>query len=262
MKKIALTATALSIFGILFFGIGNLYSEEFPQGTVILFGQANISGWDAWEASRIVLGQLTTESGDYLGQISDLVIDSENGRILEAVVSDVQGRGGEKISVPFSAVSHRGSDVFVFDKPEEYRWRFSDVGGSSFEEPYSQWAEIQFIYSASPTPTGTYHLSTLMGAPVQTPKGDEVGRVNDFVIDFSKNQLVYFVLSGVGEKEGKMVAVPFNELSKGSRNIFTLHTTKEKLMESPAFAWSDVSDRNYAENVYRYYGLQPYWSEE
>jgi sporulation protein YlmC with PRC-barrel domain len=227
-----------------------------------MFGQPNISGWDTLEASSIVAGQLTTETGEYLGQISDLVIDSENGHILEVVLSDVQGKGGEQVSVPFAALSHTGSNIFVFNKPEEYRWRFSSVGGPFFEEPYPQWAEIRLIYSVSPFPTGTYHLSTLMGAPIRTPKGDEVAQVNDLVIDLMKNQVVYFVLSDVGEKEGKMVAVPFNGLSKGSGNIFTLHVTKERLLDSPAFTWSDVSNRKYAETVYRHYGLQPYWSEE
>jgi len=166
------------------------------------------------------------------------------------------------VFVPFAALSHGGGDIFVFNKPEEYRWRFSSVGGPFFEEPYSQWAEIQFIYSVPPMPEGAYRLSTLMGAPVRTPKGGEVGRVNDLVVDLTKNQLVYLVLSDVGEKEGKMVAVPFKELSKESGDTFTIHVTKEKLLDSPAFTWSDVSNRKYAENVFRYYGLQPYWSEE
>ncbi len=260
MKKIALSAMTLSVFGILLLGIGNSYSQEFPPP--MIFGQPNISSWDSLEASRMVVGQLTTASGEYLGRIRDLVIDPENGHILEVVLSDVQGKGGEEVSVPFAALSHAGNNTFVLDKPVEYRWRFSNVGGPFFEEPYPQWAEIQFIYSTPPTPTGAYRLSALMGAPVRTSKGDEVGRVNDLVIDLTKNQLVYLVLSDVGEREEKMVAVPFKELSKGDGNVYTVRVTKEKLLDSPAFAWSDVSDRKYAENVYRYYGLQPRWSEE
>ncbi len=250
-KKIALSTMALFAFGILFFAAGNSYSQEFPQPR---------SGWDTLEASLMVDGQITTVSGDYLAQISDLVIDPENGQISEVVLSDIQGKGAEKLSIPLAALSHSEANLFVFDKPVEYRWRFSSNAPYFFEEPYPQWAELQFIYSVPPSPEGAYRFSTLMGAPVRTPKGEEVARVNDLVVDLSKNRLVYLVLSEVGE--GKMVAVPFKELSKESGETFTLHVTKEKLMESPAFTWSDVSSRKYAENIFRYYGLQPYWSEE
>lgn len=261
MKKIALSTMGLFVFGILFLGFGNSYSQEFQQGTPMMFGQPSISGWDSLEASRMIGSELTTQSGDYLGRISDLVIDP-NGTISEVVLSDIQGKGGEQISIPYAAMSHVRDNTFVFDKDLEYRWRFSDVGGAYFEEPYSQWAELQFIYSVPPTPEGAYRFSELLGTPVRTSKGDEVGRVNDLVIDLTKNQLVYLVLSDVGEREEKMVAVPFKELSKGDGNVYTVRVTKEKLLDSPAFVWSDVSDRKYAENVYRYYGLQPRWSEE
>ncbi len=262
MNKMTLSAMMLFAFGLLLFGAGNSYSQEFPQGTVIMFGQPTISGWDTLEASSMVLGQLTTDSGDYLGQISDLVIDPESGHISEVVISDIQGIGSEQVSVPFTAVSHRGNNVFVFDEPQEYRWRFSSGGEPFFHEPYPQWAEIQLTRSVLPMPAGAYHFSTLRGVPVQTPKGEQVGRVNDLVIDLAKSQVVYLVLSDVGEKEGKMVVVPFNELSKESGNVFTLHVTKDKVVNSPAFTSSAVSNRGYAENVYRYYGVQPYWSEE
>jgi sporulation protein YlmC with PRC-barrel domain len=262
MRKIAYPAMALFIFIILFFGIGNSYSQEFPQGTITLYNQSNIKGWDTFEASRMIGAQVVNRTGDPLGQITDLVIDSENGHISEVILSDVQGEGGEQVAVPFAALSHTGWDIFVFNKPEEYPENFSSVGGPYFEEPFSEWAEIRFLYSVLPLPTGAYRLSALMGASVRTQKGDEVGRVNDLVIDFTKNQLVYSVLSDVKEKEGKMVAVPFSELSTEGGDRFTLHTTKEKLMDSPAFAWTDMADHRYAENIYRYYGVQPYWEEK
>jgi sporulation protein YlmC with PRC-barrel domain len=261
MRKIAYPAMALFIFIILFFGIGNSYSQEFPQGTITLYNQSNIKGWDTFEASSMIGAQLLTRTGDPLGQISDLVIDSGNGHVLEVILSDVPGQGNEQVAVPFAALSHTGRNIFIFNKPEEYPEQFTNVGGPSFKEPFSEWAEIRFLYSDLPLPMGAYHVSELMGAPVRTSKGDEVGRVNDLVIDFAKDQLVYSVLSDVGEKEGKMVAVPFGELSQGSGDMFTLHITKEKLMDSPVFAWTDMANRKYAADIYRYYGVQPYWEE-
>ncbi len=250
-KRIVLSTLALFAFGILFLGTGNSYSQEFPQPK---------AGWDTLEASLMLEGQVTTESGEYLAGIRDLVIDPENGQISEVVLSGIQDRGGERVSIPPIALTHSGTNLFVFDKSVEYRWRFSRNAPYYFEEPYMQWAELQFIYSVPPDPEGAYRFSTLMGAPVRTPKGDEVGRVNDLVVDLAKNRLVYVVLSDVGE--GKMVAVPFKELSKESGDTFVLHVTKEKLVDAPAFTWSDVSNREFAASMFRYYGLRPYWGEE
>jgi hypothetical protein len=50
--------------------------------------------------------------------------------------------------------------------------------------------------------------------------------------------------------------------SKSGENIFVFNGTREKLLASPAFQWTNTADRNYAEGIYRYYGLQPYWEEE
>ncbi len=83
------------------------------------------------------------------------------------------------------------------------------------------------------------------------------------MIDFSKGRVVYSVLSDVGGMEGKIVAVPFSELYRsGGGNIFVLNITKERLLTAPSFAWANIGDRQYAVNVYRYYGVQPYWEEK
>jgi sporulation protein YlmC with PRC-barrel domain len=261
MKKKTLSAMALFFFGLLLLGVGNSNSQEYPQGIVTMYGQSDVTGWDTFEASRMIGSRLVTRTGDSLGQISDLVIDSENGHILEVILSDVRGRGGEQVAVPFAALSHTGSSIFVFNEPEEYSGYFTNAGGSYFEDLSSQWNEIRFFYSVLPLPAGAYRVSAWMGAPVRTSKGEEVGWVNDFVIDFTKSQLVYLALSDVGGTEGRMVAVPFKELSSEGGEMLTLHTSKEKLLDSPTLTSADMADRTYAEHIYRYYGVQPYWEE-
>jgi sporulation protein YlmC with PRC-barrel domain len=259
MKKIAYPAIALYVLSILFLGVGNSYSEQFPQGTITMYGQTDIRGWDTLEASSMIGAQLLTRTGYPLGQISDLVIDSENGHVLEVILSDVRGKGNEQVAVPFFALSHTGTSTFVFNTPEEFSTGFASAGGPYYNEPFSEWwAEVRFLYPGLLSPMGAHRISELIGTPVQTRKGEDVGRVNDLVLDFAQAQLLYSVLD-VGEK---MVAVPFSEFSKGGGDWFTLRTTKEKLLDSPAFTGTDMADRKYAENIYRYYGVQPYWEEK
>jgi len=253
---------AAAVFMILAFCIGNSYSEEFPQGTIALYGQSNINGGDTLEASRMMGAQVTDSTGNPLGQISDLVIDSGSGHISEVILTDVPGEGGKQIAVPIAALSHTDWNSYVFNKPEEYPSQFSSVGGPYFTQPFTQWAQIRFLYSVLPLPMGAYRFSNTWGTTVRTPNGEVVGRVNDLVIDFTNDHVVYSVLSDVEGRGGDMVAVPYGEFSKGEGATFTLRAPKEKLMDSPAFTWNDVGNLKYAENIYKYYGVQPYWEEK
>jgi sporulation protein YlmC with PRC-barrel domain len=264
MKKTTYLLTALFAFSLLFWGVGNSYSqawkEAMSEATPTLIGQSDIRGWDTVEASGMIGAQLVTNDGDYIGQISNLVIDSENGHVIDVILSDVPGRGGEPIYVPFAALSHSGGNIYVFNPPEELGWFSRYLTARDYGElPFGYFAEVRYLYSDQPIPMAAFDATTLMGASVATSKGEDVARVDDFVIDFTRDQVVYSVLSDVGGMEGKMVAVPFSELSKTGENAFTLHTTKEKLMDSPAFTSNDMTDLKYAESIYRYYGVQPYW---
>jgi len=264
MKKIAYSVMALFALGIFFSGVGISSSEEFPEGTISLYDQSDLAGWDTLPASGMIGAQLLTPEGDYLGVISDLVVDPNTGHISEVILSDVPGRGGEQEAVPFVALSHTGNGIFVMNLPDIFPvWYRSWDSPLEFRQPtYTHWAELRFYYSVEPTSAESFNVSTLMGAPVETSKEEWVGRVNNLVIDFRNDQVVYLVLSDMGGMGGRMVAVPFNELSKGSGNAFTLHTTKERLMNAPIFAWKEMNDLGYAQSIYRHFGVQPYWEEK
>ncbi len=265
MKKMIYAVMALFAVSIFFVAVGTSSCQEFPKGTIALYGQSEISGWDTLEASSMIGARLWTKTDDYLGQISDLVVDPGTGRILEVILSDVPGKGGESVAVPFATLSHTGDSIFIFNRPEEYMRHFTNEGGPgpAFEKPFSHWATTRYLYSVRPLPTGAFRVSRLIGGPVQTSKGEKVARVNDFVIDFSNNRVVYSVLSEVGGSQGKMVAVPFRELSKPGKNFFVLKTTAAKLAAAPSFnEQADISNLRFAQNVYKYFGQQPYWTEE
>jgi uncharacterized protein YrrD len=108
---------------------------------------------------------------------------------------------------------------------------------------------------------GSYRLGTLQGASVESKEGDHIAYVDDFIIN-RDGHVVYVVLADVEGMESKMVAVPLGIISRKEEHLFVLHTSKEMLFDSPAFSWSDVTDRKYAADIQRYYGLQPYWEIE
>jgi uncharacterized protein YrrD len=104
---------------------------------------------------------------------------------------------------------------------------------------------------------GDWKLTTLLGADVQSKEGDHIAYIDDLVLNADGN-VVYVVFADVGG-ENKMVAVPLGSLSRKEEHLFALHITKEQLFAAPAFDWSDMTHQQYATDIYRYYGLQPYW---
>jgi hypothetical protein len=43
---------------------------------------------------------------------------------------------------------------------------------------------------------------------------------------------------------------------------FVLNATEEKIQSAPLFSRKTLDDPKWAENVYQYFGQQPYWTKE
>lgn len=110
----------------------------------------------------------------------------------------------------------------------------------------------------------TYEVGEMVGSPVKNPQGDELGRIYDLVID-SNGRVAFAILSYGWEylRTGeRMVAVPFDALTYHRQGqYFVLHISKEKLASAPPYDRSDVASEKWAEDTYKYFGQQPYWTE-
>lgn len=106
--------------------------------------------------------------------------------------------------------------------------------------------------------------SKWIGMTVRNQQGEDLGKIEDLVIS-SRGQVEFVVVEhggtlGMGEK---YTAVPFKAFSKRD-NHAVLNISKEKMAEAPSFDkgnWPDMSNRKWSQDVYRYYGQKPYWSE-
>jgi sporulation protein YlmC with PRC-barrel domain len=110
----------------------------------------------------------------------------------------------------------------------------------------------------------SYEVSKLLWSDVENPQGVYLGRVSDFVVD-SKGQMEFAILlEGYLEiGDSRYIAVPYDALSLSSgAHFFVLNTTRRRLASAPTFnEKKDLSNRRFAASVYRYFGLQPYWTE-
>jgi len=108
-----------------------------------------------------------------------------------------------------------------------------------------------------------YSFDQLKGTPVMNLRMEELGRIQNIVID-SQGHVPFAVLyhGGYWGMGGKLVAVPFSALGFDPMGKYmVLNATKEKLDSAPEFKASELSNQTWAEDVYRFFGLQPYWTE-
>jgi sporulation protein YlmC with PRC-barrel domain len=107
----------------------------------------------------------------------------------------------------------------------------------------------------------SYRCSNLVGMPVKNSRGEDVGTIEEIVIDLDRNRLVYAALSfggflGVGSK---VFAIPWEAMSLkfDERNTyFLLDVDREKLKAAPGFPrenWPDLSDPNWAKEIDAFY---------
>ena len=118
----------------------------------------------------------------------------------------------------------------------------------------------------------SFETSKLIGTMVKDPTGESVGTIRDFVLD-SNGHIDFVILSHYLDDFNseyipyypippETVAVPFSAITiKPDEKIAALKFSGSKLDFAPTFAKSDLNNRKWAENDYRYYGLQPYWTE-
>lgn len=109
--------------------------------------------------------------------------------------------------------------------------------------------------------------STLMGDRVINSKGEDLGKVEEFMLDLDSGCIGYAVLSfggilGIGDK---LFAIPWNALHLDTdRKVFILDIDRERLENAPGFDknnWPQTVDRDWLLEVYRFYGSEPYWVE-
>jgi sporulation protein YlmC with PRC-barrel domain len=251
-------------------------------------------GWNPYEASWLIGHYVRTTTNATLGQISSLVIDRTNGRVALVVLSDVPNIGGEVLAIPYSSITNIGADTCDFNSgsmeigaapgvgylnqdPTVYALThypsYSEFYGlpsgmdvAWLTEIYRHYGQPPYWTEGGAQPPAAIELfetNKLMGAEVQLPDGNAAGRINDFVIDSSDGRIAFIVLSDVSGRPATLVAVPFGILSARGENVFVLNTTKEQLALARGFDESnDMNSIQWAGDVYRYFGQQPYWTEQ
>jgi sporulation protein YlmC with PRC-barrel domain len=113
--------------------------------------------------------------------------------------------------------------------------------------------------------------SKLTGAQVSDSAGHRVGQIQDIILNPASGRIDFALLS-LGtispspNSSGKLVPVPWallrasasSQYAAGSEQpTFTLNADQNKLSTAPTVDWSDLSQSEWRQRIYSYYGATP-----
>jgi len=110
----------------------------------------------------------------------------------------------------------------------------------------------------------------MYGVPVKNSDGEFLGSVTDILVSKKDHDNAFVVInigsSGEYGDSGGLTLVPmaalkFPETRSGKLNI-VLNSTEAKLEAAPVFDDTKIDNSQYDIQLYRDYGVQPYWAEE
>lgn len=107
--------------------------------------------------------------------------------------------------------------------------------------------------------------TTMIGDDVRNPEGENLGKLEELMVDLEDGRVAYAVLSfggflGLGDK---LFAIPWQALTmRTEEKAFVLNVDKETLKNAPGFDkdnWPETVDREWLTGIYDYYGYAGYW---
>jgi hypothetical protein len=110
--------------------------------------------------------------------------------------------------------------------------------------------------------------SSLIGEKVINARGEDLGKIEDIMLDLDGTRIAYAVLSfgGLWGMGSKLFAVPWETLIlDNERRAFLFNVNKEALEAAPGMNkedWPDTVNPEWEDMVHAHYGVKPYWREE
>ncbi|HEV3022091.1 MAG TPA: PRC-barrel domain-containing protein [Pirellulales bacterium] len=113
--------------------------------------------------------------------------------------------------------------------------------------------------------SGFCRVREIDGMKVMDPEGEDLGKIEDLVIELGDGRVSYAALSfgGVLGVGNKLFAIPWNALElragKDAKDRhFVLSVEKERLKNAPGFdksRWPDMADPNWAKEIDEFYDV-------
>src|SRR5436190_834269 len=242
--------------------------------------QAQVAVAHVFRTGDIIGLPVKNKAHETLGKVDDLVVDMKTGEVRYAALSfgGVAGIGSKLFAVPwgkmtfmFGEPNKADSRHFMFDATKDQLERAPGFDSSHWPNVGDpQWsASIDKHYNVERKDTGgatvayetVFRASKIKGMDVRNDANENLGSVDELVIDVTKGQVKYVALSYGSWFTGgnKLFAVPLSSLTLNHANdktFFLIHVSQEALKNAPGFDknnWPNTADANWAQSIDTYY---------
>jgi sporulation protein YlmC with PRC-barrel domain len=238
-------------------------------------------------AASLIGAEVNSEAGNYIGNISNFIIDEANGRVSLVVLTGVPGFGSDQLSFPYECLRRSAGQTFMMrfygeapavngaQDPVLHALKQYPADSPFFAIPdpiTSSWvAEVYRSYGyvpywvqsgkKAPAAGELIKATKLLGTQVATAEGNVHGTINDMIMN-SSGRLDLLVLSNVPGRGDSKVVVPFEALGRNRSGSLVLNVTGERLAMAPVFHQSYSTRTGYDRHVDRFFGLAPRWTVE
>lgn len=263
-------------------------------------GMVSREGPEFLSASTIKGDKVINTAGEDLGKIDELMIDLQDGRIAYSVLSfgGFLGLGNKLFAIPWDALSLRVHEhAFVLDVPKETLEKAEGFDKDNWPLTSREWLSRTYDYygyqpywqrevterTGLPGEMGSERVSsmertasrenpeflsagTMKGDKIINQAGEDLGKLEEIMIDLENGRVGYAVLSfgGFLGMADKLFAIPWQSLSlRVHEHAFVLNVEKDVLKNAEGFdkdRWPLT--RAELSRTYTYYGYQPYWQME
>jgi sporulation protein YlmC with PRC-barrel domain len=109
-------------------------------------------------------------------------------------------------------------------------------------------------------------VDQVLGARVAVEKGDEIGRIDNLVLDLESGRIAYAIVtrdSGTLGGNARLFPVPWAALHQSAQaNTYVIDATTDILKNAPSFDNSHLPDWTnvkWNDDLYAHYKLHPWW---
>jgi len=112
-----------------------------------------------------------------------------------------------------------------------------------------------------------FRTSRIIGADVHDRNGRKFGEIKDLVIDPQVPGRIIFAVVRPDHSmvaKDRFIAIPFSALSRRDSEHYVLNMDRDMIRRAPSFDedhWPNLADRTWSDEVYRFFGQVPYWTE-
>jgi len=242
----------------------------------------------AFRSGDLIGMNVRNRQGKDLGKIEDLVVELQTGEVRYAALSfgGFAGFGDKLFAVPWDRLTYKfGEDDrhFIFDATQQDLEKapgfdqnnWPDVADASFSTSIDKYYKVDRTKKeVTEKPTvekktnapivydAVFRASKLKGLNVRNPRGEDLGNVQEIVIDLKNAHIKYYALSfgGFAGFGNKLFAIPPHALTlkhASDETFFVSDMSPTRLKDAPGFDqdhWPDTADPKWSMEIDKFYG--------